>query len=338
MKKIIILLLVLTNLYLVGFAQTDTIRITKDTVINRYRAKDPLLIIDISKAAKVVLNVETFKTKKKTAMRDFFERLSLRQSFQSTNDKAKDAFVNLVYPKDSVSSQNFSFALGVNMLRKKSPATLQPFIEWQKNTLIAKKQNTFQAGFTFQTPLWPVLDPKKDWTIFLVSTANYKNDNVKSTEGSQVSAYFTPVFNGKNDVFYFLPDADMKNEAIKVNYNLYAGLEFEDRARVSVAEQKGTVWRGYLRITGKIYPLPELLDERLEIVPDYVYRNAFSKGTSAEEKVNKLWTLSFNLVLLKKTKSGIADVKIGFDHVHGTDPTVGFEKQQVNTLTLKVKI
>jgi hypothetical protein len=321
-----------------GFGQTTTIKIKKDTTINVYNFHDSLLIMNTSKVKRAVIIVRTFRREEKTNTEKIFERLTLRQSFQSTNAKAEDAFANLVFPKDSVSSQNFSFALGLNILGNRQTATLTPFLEWQRNTLVSKKQNTLLAGINFQTPLWSALKRQKQWTIFLVSTANYKNDIVKSTKGTQINAYFTPIFNGRNRKFYFLPDADMENGALKVNYNLYAGMEFENRARALLLEQEGKVWRNYLRVIGRIYPLPKLLDERLEIIPDYTYRNSFSREADAEKKINGLWRLSFNLVLVKKSKSGIADVKLAFDHLNGSDPTTGFEKETVNTLTLKLKI
>jgi hypothetical protein len=75
----------------------------------------------------------------------------------------------------------------------------------------------------------------------------------------------------------------------------------------------------------------------LEIVPDYTYRYAFVNKSSAETKINKLWKLSANVIIAKKAR-GFAEVKLGFDHSHGSDPTSGLERQDVNTLTLKVKI
>lgn len=344
MKGIVITIVLMLGMGTMGFGQVtpiekqtkkkDTIRITKDTLINANGVVDSLLIIDISKVKHLKLDIAIIKKPEKSEFEKLFDRLSLRKSFQLVKDKAEDAFVNLVYPKDSASSQNFSFALGANVLSYKGGTTLMPFIEWQKNTLVAKKQNVFITGLNLRAPLWPL----KKWTLFLISTANYKHDVIKETEGTQVSAYFTPVFDGRNNRFFFLPDALMKNGLLSITYNFYAGLEFEDRSKVEVAEHKGKVWRGYLRLTSTIRPLPDILDDRLEIVPDYTYRNSFSRETSVEEAVNKLWKLSFNLVVIKKKKSKIADVKIGFDHVNGTDPTSGFEKQKLNTVSLKVKI
>jgi len=44
-----------------------------------------------------------------------------------------------------------------------------------------------------------------------------------------------------------------------------------------------------------------------------------------------------NLVNINKS-AGFAEVKIGYDHTHGSDPTTGFDKQKLGTFTLKVKI
>jgi len=270
------------------------------------------------------------------SFRKFIGKFELRKSFQSVKDKEADAFINLVFPKEGESSQNFAFALGYRM--ETGLSAFKPFIEWQRNNMVSKQQNVFMAGLTFRSYLWD-LESSKNWVPMAIATVNYKHDNIKSTEGTQGSLYFAPVFyNKKAGVFHPVPGARNRSKVMTFEYFIYLGAEFENRSQVAVATHKGEVWRGYGRITGSFYPAPGPLDERLELVPDFIYRQAFSNGSTAEKDINRYLKLSANIVLAKKATSGIADVKIGFDYVKGSDPTTGFDEQNVNTITLKLKI
>lgn len=275
------------------------------------------------------------KEKEPNSFKQFISNFQLRKSFQSVKDRDGDAFLNLVFPKEGESSQNFAFALGYNI--ESGLSSFKPFMEWQRNTIADKKQNVFLSGLSFQTYLRKI---KPGMVAFpmLVSAVNYKHDNIKSTEGAQASLYFSLIFIDRPNTFYPLPGALNENPVMNFVYDIYLGAEFESRSQVLVAAHKGEVWRGYGRITGTFYPAPGPLDERLELVPEFVYRHAFSNSSTAEKDVNRFLKLSANVVLAKKSKSGIADVKIGYDYVKGSDPTAGFDEQNIHTITLKLKI
>jgi hypothetical protein len=331
----ILLCSIVANVY--SQTAVTTVPTTPDTSFTIKPPKDTTIVFRLNKNKRVKFTVENIKVDTPGSFKKFISKFSLRQSMQSKNDKQEAAFINLVYPKDSVSSKNFSFAIAYNLLSDKSLATFQPFLEWQRNTLTTKKQNLFLAGLSYQTYLWDVISSGKSWVPVIIAKANYKHDAEKSTEGTQASLYLSPSFTGNGD-YNFLPDAEFNKPWLRFFFNIYAGAEYENRAQVAVASQKGSVGRWFGRVTGSFYPLRKTLDGRLEIIPDYTYRRAFSNESTAEEKINHIWKLTFNLIVVTKEKSKFADVKIGFDHVNGVDPTTGFEKQQVNTLTLKIKI
>ncbi|MFB9080577.1 hypothetical protein ACFFLS_20800 [Flavobacterium procerum] len=312
----------------------------KDTTFYIKPKNDSIVTILMPKEKKVQITLKHIKID--TTSPAWYAKLSLRQSFQNKNDKAEPAYVTLIFPKDSASSQNFSFALGYNVLSGRGEMSLNPFIEWQKNNLSDKEQNAFLAGLNFQTPLWKIFDVDmnkiKAWTVYTIATLNYKHDSEKKTEGTQASLYFTPSFAGKDKAITLLPDVFSNNSVLDYYYNIYGGFEYENRSQVSDPSYKGTTGRWYLRITGTFYPLPKILDKRLEVVPDFTHRNAFSNTSVVEERINNLTKLSVNFVIVSKEKSKFADVKLGFEYKKGCDPTVGFDKQRINTLVLKIKI
>ncbi|EJL65242.1 hypothetical protein [Flavobacterium sp. CF136] len=350
--KIIFINLLFFILYANSFGQvnvapkvkdtTVTIKLlqTKDTTFSIKTKNDSILAFLLSKETKVEFALKN--TKLDTKSPAWYTKLSLRQSFQNKNDKAEPAYATLIFPKDSASSQNFSFALGYNVLSGRGEASLNPFIEWQKNNLSDKEQNAFMAGLNFQIPLWPVIkygsDKGKKWTLYTIAALNYKHDSEKKTEGTQASLYFTPSFVGNDKKIALLPDVLSNNCVLDYYYNIYGGLEFENRAQVSDPIYKGKTGRWYFRITGTFYPLSEILVKRLEFIPEFTYRNAFSNTSAVEERVNRLTKLSVNLVIVSKEKSKFADVKLGYEYKKGCDPTVGFDRQQVNTVVFKIKI
>ena len=344
--KIISFLLALLLMGIPGWCQQEPVDSSKfikpDVIVDLKPDRDTILEIFVKKGQKIKLDLKEIKvTTEQSGWKKFRDRLTLRQSFQNVKDKDEAAFINLVYPKDSASSKNFSFALGYNLLKSElSEAQLNPFLEWQKNTLIAKKQDVVLAGLNFQAPLW-------GWTelpafmMYAVSAVNYKKDDVNKTKGLQVSLYLTPVFaNVSGRKFLPLPDVEMRSSFLRFVYNVYAGLEYEDRKKTKDPAHEGNVWRCMVRANGKLYPFSKLIRDRLEIVPEITYRYGFVNNTTIEKRENIMRKISFNIIILDKSKDAgpAIDVKVGFDHVHGIDPTKGFDGQRVNTLGVKVKI
>lgn len=350
MKKDVRILIKLLFLFMYAnsFGQMDLTPKRKDTVVIItkdidfiVKAKnDSIIAFLLPKGKKIAVTLKNVKID--TVRPPWYTKLSLRQSFQNKNDRSEAAYGMLVFPKDSASSQNFSFALGYNILSGRGNSSLNPFIEWQKNNLSAKKQNTFLAGLNLQFPLWKTLelDSKKNkkWTLYTIAALNYKHDSEKETEGTQASLYFTPAFRGIDKPIALLPDDFGKNGVLDYYYNVYAGIEYENRSQVSDQIYKGVTGRWHFRVSAAFYPLSEMLKKRFEIIPEFTYRNAFYNSSRIEERINNFFKLSVNLALLKKGKSSFADVKLGYEFKNGCDPTVGFDKQAINTFVLKVKI
>ncbi|MBB3837647.1 hypothetical protein FHS57_001644 [Runella defluvii] len=265
----------------------------------------------------------------------FFSRLSLRQSFQGKLEREEAAYLNLVYPKGDTNSFNYSVAVGYQVLNiNLTQAKLRPFVELQKNTLIKNKQDVVLSGLDFQSPLWDVLKNARSWTPYVTSKVNYKKDNVKKTEGAQGSLYVSPVFNGKDGKFTLLPDAvtDVKDSVLLFYYNLYGGVEYEDRNSSNKASS-GDVWRLAYRLTANL-----TLWKKVEIIPDYISRQLIYRTTDTEKTRSELFKLTCNFILAEKSKNKFADIKIGIDHTKGVDPTKGFDNQEFTTITFKMKI
>ena len=172
---------------------------TKNTIILSYMLTIFCYLHVISQNTKEIKPVS-----KDTVPPKWYNNISLRQSFKSITDKAEPAYATLIFPKDSTSSQNFSFALGYTIFNPRSEWYLYPFIEWQRNTLTSKKQNTFLTGLSFLTPI-PTGD-NEDFTLYGIASLNYKHDAIKKTEGTQASLYFSPTFKSE-EIIALLPNS-----------------------------------------------------------------------------------------------------------------------------------
>ena len=265
----------------------------------------------------------------------FIQRISIRQSFQGKAEKEEAAYVNFVRPKDKPNSYNLSVAVGYTFL----PAfwNITPFFERQRNTLSDKEQDITLAGVEFQL----TLTPKKlsSPTSFLIPKLNYKKDEVKTTESLQGSLYYTISLNGKGNTFYPLPDVDNEMGWLGFYYNPYVGVEYENRYWAKADTLQGATFRFALRVTANVYPLSNLLDRRLEIVPDYTFRVSPSNSTEAEKDKNEIFKIDFNVVLIKSKIVGKdVLVKFGVNYTKGVDPSKGFENQELITHAFKVKL
>ena len=82
------------------------------------------------------------------------------------------------------------------------------------------------------------------------------------------------------------------------------------------------------------------LDKSIEIIPDYTYRNSFINESNLEVDENKIFMLDVNLVLFKKKINATKKVefKFGINYTNGSDPTKGFDKQEITTYSFKLKI
>jgi hypothetical protein len=266
---------------------------------------------------------------------EVLSRFSVRQSFQGKIEKEEAAYLTIVQPVGKEDSYNYSFAIGYALFPK--TLNITPFFEWQRNSLSEKKQNVILSGMEAQIPILP--KNIKNPTPFIIAKANYKNDQVKSTESLQGNVYATIAFNGRDGKFYPLPDAVNDFGWLSFVYNPYIGVEGEKRYAAPDENLKGATLRLYFRISAAFYPLSKALDRRLEIIPDYGYRRALSNSTSAEEDINEIFKINANIILVRR-KVGTKEVvfKVGANYTKGVDPTKGFDNQELMTYTFKFKL
>lgn len=270
------------------------------------------------------------------------DKFTLRQSFQSKNDKAEPAAFTFTKPKDKDESWLLNAAIGFNILESSnSVLTLAPYFEYHKNTLIDKVQDNWQAGISSE---WQSRDiSHKKWSPIFITAIKYNEDQINKNTSFQGNIYFTPLFKGKgkDPKYFWIPNntSDFGN-VFQFSYSPYVGFENENRIKTKKESSSGNIYRALFRVTSTISLLPknEKLKGRFEFNFDWQYRNNFSKNVSdLTTKEHKYLTTSFNYTFLS-IDEGKKSAKIGLDYTNGENPTKNFEQQSFYAVSLKVKL
>jgi hypothetical protein len=272
----------------------------------------------------------------------FFDRLTLRQSFQSKNDKAEPAVFTFTKPKDKDESWLLNAAIGFNLLKSgNSVLTLDPYFEYHKNTLIDKVQDNWQFGISSE---WQSRNlSQKKWSPIFIASIKYNEDQIKKNTSFQGNIYFTPLFKGKakNPKYFWIPNntSDFGN-VFQFSYSPYIGFENENRLKTKDDSSAGNIYRALFRVTSTVslFPKSEKLKGKFEFYIDWQYRNNFSESVENLTKTeHKFLTTSFNYTFFS-TKDGKKAAKIGLDYTNGENPTKNFEQQSFYAISLKVKL
>lgn len=273
----------------------------------------------------------------------FIDRFTLRQSFQSKNDKAEPALITYTKPKDKEASWLLNAAIGYDLLKKTELILIiNPYFEYHKNTLVDKEQENWQTGISAE---WQIIRDfsKYNWSPIIISSVKYNEDKIKNLKSFQGNIYFTPIFKGKdlNPSFFWLPNTTVNfGSILQFVYSPYVGFENENRIKNSSANSVGNIYRGYLRLSSSImlFPKDENLKDKFEFNVDWQYRYDFSESViELTNKEHRFFTTGFNYTFFSSNE-GKKTAKVGFDYTNGENPTKGFEKQSYYSINLKVKL
>lgn len=273
----------------------------------------------------------------------WLDNLTLRKSFQSKNDKAEAASITFNKPKDTVGSWAVDAAIGYNVLSRvtKTTITLDPYLEFHKNTLVKKKQDSREAGLALQWQLCNLDNNGHGSSPILISALKYNQDRVKGNESFRGNIYITAFFETPADKNFLIPNKVVTfGHVFDFYYAPYIGLEYEDRLKTLTMAAKGHIWRWYGRINPVISLFPGIpdLQGKIELTADYQYRGDFSKTvTEIQSNRHEYFTAGASYAFFQNT-AGTKSAKIGLDFVNGEDPTANFAQQSYYALSLKVKL
>lgn len=272
---------------------------------------------------------------------NFIDRFTVRQSFQSYDQKAEPAILTFTKPKDKDESWLLNIAIGYNLLKNNmSVLSVDPYYEYHKNTLIDKKQDNWQAGVSSQ---WLTSNfTKRAWTPILITAIKYNEDKIKQITSFQGNIYFTPLFKAKTNAKYFWIPNNSANfgKVFQFYYSPYIGLENENRLKTEKDSTEGDIYRIFFRIASNIllFSNEKNPDGKFEFNVDWQYRyNIKETVKDLTKSEHKFFTTSFNYIFFSSS-DGKKSAKIGIDYTNGENPTKNFEQQSFYAVSLKFKL
>lgn len=278
---------------------------------------------------------------------NFWEKITVRKSFESKNSNAEPAQITYTKPKNKVDSWLLNAAIGFNILKEKKQnkvLTLSPYFEYHLNTLIEKEQDNWLTGFALELQIRDIsANSNKKWTPILISSVKYNNDNIKDITSFQGNYYVTFIARGtgmKARTFW-IPNNTVKfGNLTKFLWSPYIGFENENRISTESIEDKGNIYRAYFRINSNfsLFPNNDKIKNKFEINFDWQYRyNLIENVTNLDKISHSYFSTSFNY-LFYSSDDEKKSAKIGIDYVNGENPSINFEEQSFYAVTLKFKL
>ncbi|WP_421943229.1 hypothetical protein [Pedobacter sp.] len=270
------------------------------------------------------------------AQKGFFDKFSLRKSFQSKSSKTEAASFTFNKPKDATGSWAANLALGFQLLDS-TTVDLFLFSELHKNTLVNKKQDSRDIGLAFRKDFFPLAS----LTPFLLANAKYNVDREKGNESFRASLSLSLKAKDLNlgALNFITPNKIVPvGNLFTLEYTPFIGLENENRTKTTNASEKGHIYRWYFQIIPVITLFPNTtIADRFELRADYQYRNDFSKSVQdGSYREHEFFTASFNYNILSSESE--QKFQVGLDYVKGENPVENFLSQRYYAISLKVKL
>jgi len=272
----------------------------------------------------------------------FWERLSLRESFSGGRGRSRPASFSVLLPGDTTPSYSIRTALRVDIgfgsLGQK--VDVGPYVEYRLLTNIRKPQNVFMVGLSMD---WETRDAEAEqqrWSAFLIARVNYKNDLERGTKSVQTNLHFTPVANergGRASSFYLPNITTQFGSAMEFTYSPSIGLEHEGVVRAEDESLEGAVVRAVTGVRAEMLPLPVRFARRLELTLEYnyVYDLRDTANPDALNRGHQLVRADANVWFIRTDAGTLAGVSLKY--TNGESPSVGFEHQRLTELTFSLK-
>lgn len=273
----------------------------------------------------------------------FWERLSLRESFSASRGRSRPASFSVLLPGDTTPSYSIRtglrFELGFGGLGQK--VDIGPYVEYRLLTNIRRPQNVFMVGLSMD---WETRDAEAErqrWSAFLVARVNYKNDFERVTKSVQTNVNFTPVASDRGGGAlsnFFLPNVTTQfGSAVEWSYSPSIGLEHEGVVRAEDESLEGAVVRFVTGVRAEMVPLPARFARRLELTLEYNYVYDLRDASNPEllDRGHQMVRADVNVWFIRTDSGTLAGLSLKY--TNGESPSVGFRPQKVTELTFSLK-
>jgi len=251
--------------------------------------------------------------------------LSLRQSVLDKNVIEKPASIQFVHPSNGQDSYAIDAGLTFRLVDT-DHWFVGPLAEYHRQTQISKAQDNFQAGLTLINITGDV--SKDPVTSFIQGTLKYKNDRITTGEALLAKLEYTPL----------APRAGIGTSIGSGEFEFIwqptVGLQYESADDVRKTKQSGEEARAMANIEIGLFPWASSLRHRLQFVARETCWHSFARS-GAFDKFGADYDI-FRASLTWYLDTG-RHFGVGIDYSNGSDPELGLLRQELTTLSLKVK-
>ena len=256
----------------------------------------------------------------------------IRQSFESTDQKAEPAAFLATFPNDKPISTLIDGGFGYQQMLALNRLFVRGSLEYHRNTLIEKPQNSLLAGAGVEWYLRPAASP---FNLILNSDLKYVRDE-EENKGSFV-------WTGELAPFAVLLNAPKSflNNSLRLFPSLSAGYEYQNVFDAPAATRDsltGDVLRAVMKgkISVKFLEVPAggLVGKPvLEIYADGALRYDVFNSTRNLSGWHPM--VDTGLLLFP---TGKEDLAIGINYVGGENPLKGLSRQKYWLFAIRIKI
>lgn len=258
----------------------------------------------------------------------WLKNLQVRSTTSDLNAIEKPASIQWTDPSGP-SNSTYSVDAGIRYLYEPSEAwKLYPSIEFHKQTLTTKRQDTRLAGLT---AAWIPLDinPRADgWTPVIGLDGKFKDDRVADAEGALLKASATAV----------APELLMGMAGgppcLEFLWQPGVAAVFQSSNDANGAGDSGTVERLAGSMEVGLYPFGEELRKNLELRSSITYWRDLSQhgGFDGSKEDRRVFKAGMTYYFDADQHFGVS-----LDYVNGEDPELSLPDQEYLQLALKVK-
>ena len=254
--------------------------------------------------------------------------LIVRKGLSNKNFAKDPASISWISPDDGESSTATDIGLAFRLIESSndinSPWILLPKIEYHKNTLTDKKQDTFKAGIIFSR----YFNAEEALTHCIETSAEYKNDRKQVGQGAAISISYTPTYAPLHLGY-------TGSGPFQYMFTPWVAIQAEKADGIKENDSNGSVSRIKASMQLAIYPLHDFFNKNFEVILSYQnWFNISRSGTFDSYDHNQhLFNSTLNIYFDNKQRFGV-----GIDYSSGENPEEGMAHENTISSALKVKL
>jgi hypothetical protein len=262
--------------------------------------------------------------------KNFFHNLKVSKGFQSQDDKSEPAVFSITLPAKGENSYLVNTGIAYDLVRithagtDNVKTTFSPFVEYNRNTLIDKEQNSYTVGIANNYILGKYTAAQRKVRYFFLDNAlSYQRNRADTTHSLIITSYATMVRSGISDAIW-LQTPKTVYKGLSYFLSVSAGPEYQYRFE-GPDSLKGGIGRIFYTVEGRLLQKlhGELGDPFVELRISNTGRYDVLNSSDTKEGYLPLFVPELLIY-----PSLTYNFSIGFSYNAGSDPIAGLRDQR----------